>query len=150
MDVSHGSPGQSDVPSIAAHQAVILCLHYRDGVSESQFTQVLNIELDQIIEGTTRPTHYHILHDEIGFAPDDLQELVHSLSYLSQRSTTAISVVAPICYAHLAAAQVGQFIKFEEMSETSSSHGGHTSAGSVPVQELPRLHEKFRSSMFFC
>nr|CAB3472830.1 unnamed protein product [Digitaria exilis] len=68
----------------------------------------------------------------------------------SQRSTTAISVVAPICYAHLAAAQVGQFMEFEEMSETSSSHGGHTSAGSVPVQELPRLHEKVRSSMFFC
>ena len=34
----------------------------------------------------------------------------------------------------LVAAQVGQFIKFDE---TSSSHGDHTSAGSVPVQELP-------------
>ncbi|CAL4957224.1 unnamed protein product [Urochloa decumbens] len=267
MDVSHGSPGQSDVPSIAAvvssrewpliskYRASVRsqspkmemidslfkprgtdddeglikeCLLdfytssgkrkpeqiiiFRDGVSESQFNQVLNIELDQIIEackfldatwepkftlivaqknhhtkffipgdpnnvppgtvvdnkichpknydfymcshagmiGTTRPTHYHILHDEIGFTPDDLQELVHSLSYVYQRSTTAISVVAPICYAHLAAAQVGQFIKFEEMSETSSSQGGHTSAGSVPVQELPRLHEKVKSSMFFC
>ncbi|CAL4964194.1 unnamed protein product [Urochloa decumbens] len=267
MDVSHGSPGQSDVPSIAAvvssrewpliskYRASVRsqspkmemidslfkprgtdddeglikeCLIdfytssgkrkpeqiiiFRDGVSESQFNQVLNIELDQIIEackfldeaweprftlivaqknhhtkffipgdpnnvppgtvvdnkichprnydfymcshagmiGTTRPTHYHILHDEIGFTPDDLQELVHSLSYVYQRSTTAISVVAPICYAHLAAAQVGQFIKFEEMSETSSSQGGHTSAGSVPVQELPRLHEKVKSSMFFC
>ncbi|KAG2587973.1 hypothetical protein PVAP13_5NG186481 [Panicum virgatum] len=31
--------------------------------------------------GTTRPTHYHVLHDEIGFSPDDLHELVHSLSY---------------------------------------------------------------------
>ena len=46
----------------------------------------------------------------------------------------------------LVAAQVGQFIKFDE---TSSSHGGHTSAGSVPTQELPRLHEKVRSSMLF-
>ncbi|KAK3159884.1 hypothetical protein QOZ80_1BG0052300 [Eleusine coracana subsp. coracana] len=266
MDVSHGSPGQSDVPSIAAvvssrewpriskYRASVRaqspkmemidslfkpqgteddglireCLIdfytssgkrkpeqiiiFRDGVSESQFNQVLNIELDQIIEackfldenwspkftlivaqknhhtkfflpgdpnnvppgtvvdnqvchprnydfymcahagmiGTTRPTHYHILHDEIGFTPDDLQELVHSLSYVYQRSTTAISVVAPICYAHLAAAQVGQFIKFEELSETSSSQGGRTSAGSVPVQELPRLHKNVSSSMFFC
>jgi eukaryotic translation initiation factor 2C len=59
--------------------------------------------------------------------------------------------VAPICYAHLAAAQVGQFIKFDELSETSSSQGGgHTSAGSVPVQELPRLHRNICSSMFFC
>ncbi|XP_037412673.1 protein argonaute 4A isoform X1 [Triticum dicoccoides] len=267
MDVSHGSPGQSDIPSIAAvvgsrewplvskYRASVRsqspklemidslfkpqgtdddglvreCLIdfytssgkrkpdqiiiFRDGVSESQFNQVLNIELDQIIEackfldenwnpkftlivaqknhhtkffipgspenvppgtvvdnavchprnydfymcahagmiGTTRPTHYHILHDEIHFAADDLQDLVHSLSYVYQRSTTAISVVSPICYAHLAAAQVAQFIKFDEMSETSSSQGGgHTSAGSAPVQELPRLQEKVRSSMFFC
>ncbi|XP_058088618.1 protein argonaute 4B-like isoform X2 [Magnolia sinica] len=89
----------------------------RDGVSESQFTQVLNIELDQIIEallwtkqfairettnfymcshagmiGTTCPTHYHVLLDEIGFSPDDLYELAHSLSYVYQRSTTAISI----------------------------------------------------------
>ncbi|KAM0841035.1 hypothetical protein ACQ4PT_059275 [Festuca glaucescens] len=32
--------------------------------------------------GTTRPTHYHVLHDDIGFSPDDLQELVHNLSYV--------------------------------------------------------------------
>ncbi|PUZ57265.1 hypothetical protein GQ55_5G415900 [Panicum hallii var. hallii] len=37
--------------------------------------------------GTTRPTHYHVLHDDIGFSPDDLQELVHSLSYLPRCTT---------------------------------------------------------------
>lgn len=45
-----------------------------------------------VLQGTTRPTHYHILHDEMHFAADDLQDLVHSLSYVYQRSTTAISV----------------------------------------------------------
>ncbi|ONK63090.1 uncharacterized protein A4U43_C07F11320 [Asparagus officinalis] len=266
MDVSHGSPGHSDVPSIAAvvssrqwpsisrYRASVRTqspkvemidslfkpsgsdddgiirellidfytssgkrkpdqiIIFRDGVSESQFNQVLNIELDQIIEackfldenwcpkftlivaqknhhtkffqpqspdnvppgtvvdnkvchprnydfymcshagmiGTTRPTHYHVLHDEIGFAPDDLQELVHSLSYVYQRSTTAISVVAPVCYAHLAATQMSQFMKFDDLSETSSSHGGMTAPGAIPVPELPRLHEKVSSSMFFC
>jgi len=269
MDVSHGQPGQSDVPSIAAvvssrHWPLISryrasvrtqspklemvdslfkkvsdtedegimkellldfyvssakrkpdqIIIFRDGVSESQFNQVLNIELDQIIEackflddkwcpkflviiaqknhhtkffqpgspdnvppgtvidnkvchprnndfymcahagmiGTTRPTHYHVLYDEIGFSADDLQELVHSLSYVYQRSTTAISVVAPICYAHLAATQMSQFMKFEDRSETSSSHGGTglTSAGAVPVPQLPKLQENVCNSMFFC
>lgn len=267
MDVSHGSPGQSDIPSIAAvvssrqwpliskYRASVRTqspkvemidslfkrvseteddgiirellldfytssgkrkpdqiIIFRDGVSESQFNQVLNIELDQIFEackfldekwcpkfvvivaqknhhtkffqpsspdnvppgtiidnkvchprnqdfylcahagmiGTTRPTHYHVLLDEVGFSADDLQELVHSLSYVYQRSTTAISVVAPICYAHLAASQMGQFMKFEDTSETSSSHGGLTSAGAVPVPQLPRLQEKVSNSMFFC
>ncbi|KAE9594012.1 putative post-transcriptional gene silencing PAZ-Argonaute family [Lupinus albus] len=267
MDVSHGSPGRSDVPSIAAvvssrcwplisrYRAAVRTqssrvemiqslfkpvsdtadegimrellldfeitsgkrkpqhiIIFRDGVSESQFNQVLNHELNDMIKacehldeswspkftviiaqknhhtkffqanspenvppgtvidnkichphnndfymcaqagmiGTTRPTHYHVLHDEIGFSADDLQELVHSLSYVYQRSTTAISVVAPVCYAHLAAAQMGQFMKFDEFSETSSSHGGMTSIGVPQVPQLPLLHEDVTNSMFFC
>lgn len=60
--------------------------------------------------------------------------------------------MAPICYAHLAATQVSQFIKYEDHSETSSSHGGTgvTSAGAVPFVQLPKLQENVCSSMFFC
>ncbi|KAL0418437.1 UNVERIFIED_CONTAM: protein argonaute 4 [Sesamum radiatum] len=267
MDVSHGSPGQSDIPSIAAvvssrqwpsisrYRACVRTqspkvemidnlykrvsdaeddgiirellvdfyassgkrkpdqiIIFRDGVSESQFNQVLNIELNQIIEackfldekwspkfvvivaqknhhtkffqpnapenvqpgtiidnkvchpknndfylcahagmiGTTRPTHYHVLLDEVGYSADDLQELVHSLSYVYQRSTTAISVVAPICYAHLAATQLGQWMKFEDASETSSSHNGTAAGGASAVTPMPKLKESVRNSMFFC
>ncbi|ESW18198.1 hypothetical protein PHAVU_006G021200 [Phaseolus vulgaris] len=271
MDVSHGSPGQTDIPSIAAvvssrqwpliskYRACVRTqsakvemidnlfkqvsekedegimrellldfystsgrrkpeniIIFRDGVSESQFNQVLNIELDRIIEackfldenwepkflvivaqknhhtrffqpdspdnvppgtvidnrichprnydfylcahagmiGTSRPTHYHVLLDEIGFSPDQLQELVHSLSYVYQRSTTAISVVAPICYAHLAASQLGHFMKLEDKSDTTSSHGGVSGAGAgagaVPVPQMPPLKENVRNTMFFC
>ncbi|PPS18550.1 hypothetical protein GOBAR_AA02027 [Gossypium barbadense] len=53
--------------------------------------------------GITRQTHYHVLLDQAGFSADDLQEFIHSISYMYQRSTTTIFVVAPICYAHLAA-----------------------------------------------
>lgn len=268
MDVSHGSPGRSDMPSVAAvvgsrcwplisrYRASVRTqspkvemidalykplangnddgiirellvdffqtskghkpkqiIVFRDGVSESQFNQVLNIELEQIIKayqhlgevdipkftvivaqknhhtklfqagggtenvppgtvvdtkivhprnydfymcahagmiGTSRPAHYHVLLDEIGFSPDELLNLVHSLSYVYQRSTTAVSIVAPICYAHLAAAQIGQFMKFEDFSETSSGQRSMTSVGSTPVPELPRLHENVEGSMFFC
>ncbi|KAL0370296.1 UNVERIFIED_CONTAM: protein argonaute 4 [Sesamum angustifolium] len=267
MDVSHGSPGQSDIPSIAAvvssrqwpsisrYRACVRTqspkvemidnlykrvsdaeddgiirellvdfyassgkrkpdqiIIFRDGVSESQFNQVLNIELNQIIEackfldekwspkfvvivaqknhhtkffqpnapenvqpgtiidnkvchpknndfylcahagmiGTTRPTHYHVLLDEVGYSADDVQELVHSLSYVYQRSTTAISVVAPICYAHLAATQLGQWMKFEDASETSSSHNGTAAGGAPAVTPMPKLKESVRNSMFFC
>ncbi|KAH1063777.1 hypothetical protein J1N35_028764 [Gossypium stocksii] len=41
----------------------------------------------------------------------DNKELVHSLSYVYQRSTTTIFVAAPICYAYLAASQLGQIYK---------------------------------------
>jgi eukaryotic translation initiation factor 2C len=266
MDVSHGSPGQSDIPSVAAvvssrqwpsisrYRATVRTqspkvemidnlfkpaeggkddgiirealmdfytssgnrkpsniIIFRDGVSESQFNQVLNIELEQITQackylddkwepkfvvivaqknhhtkffqpnspdnvppgtvidnkichprnydfymcahagmiGTTRPTHYHVLVDEIGFTADELQEFVHSLSYVYQRSTSAISVVAPICYAHLAAAKVGTFMKFEDMSESSSSQDGVTAPGAIVVPELPKMRANVRDSMFF-
>ncbi|KAI3989961.1 hypothetical protein MKX01_003664 [Papaver californicum] len=160
MDVSHGSPGQSDIASVAA-----------DGVSESQFNQVLNIELVQIIEAckfldekwspkftvivaqknhqskffqpnspdNVPSAHYHVLLDEIGFSADELQELVHNLSYVRSSS------ICPPC-----SDQVSTFMKFDEMSETSSSHGGTTSVGSAPVPELPKLHKNVCSSMFFC
>ncbi|XP_031490005.1 protein argonaute 4-like isoform X2 [Nymphaea colorata] len=269
LDVSHGSPGHSDMPSIAAvvssrewplisrYRAAVRTqspkvemidslfkpsvhedkktdlgiinellidfyqscgrkpekiIIFRDGVSESQFNQVLNIELKQITEacdfiesgyqpkitlivaqmnhhtklfqdspenvppgtvvdtkichplnfdfymcahagmiGTTRPTHYHILVDEIGFSADDLQMLVHSLSYVYQRSTTAISIVAPISYAHLAAAQMSQFIKGEyDSSDTSSSHGVITIPGNLQIPAMPKLHKKVCTKMFFC
>ncbi|KAH1107524.1 hypothetical protein J1N35_011292 [Gossypium stocksii] len=72
---------------------------------------------------------------------DNLQKLVHSLSYEYQRSTTAISVVAPICYTHLAASQLGQFIKFVDASETSSSHGRVTTPRALYVPQLSRLKD---------
>lgn len=75
---------------------------------------------------------------------------MHSLSYVYQRSTSAISVVAPVCYAHLAASQMAQFIKFDDLSDTSSIHGEVTIPGAVPVPELPRPHNNVSSSMFFC
>ncbi|PPR89739.1 hypothetical protein GOBAR_AA30945 [Gossypium barbadense] len=59
--------------------------------------------------GITRQTHYHVLLDQAGFLADDLQEFVHSLSYMYQRSTTAIFFVAPIGYVHLAASQLRVF-----------------------------------------
>ncbi|KAK1280079.1 Protein argonaute 4A [Acorus gramineus] len=128
---------------------------FRSGAYDSQFDQVLNIELDQIIQacrfqsrfeklpkftvivaqkkhwtkfflksssynvppgtvvdtgvchpryndfymcshagiiGTSRPTHYHVLLNEIGFSADALQELVLALSHSYQRSTTAVSI----------------------------------------------------------
>ena len=60
--------------------------------------------------------------------------------YLFRRifSGRALSVgkpprTAPMGGFSLTATQVGQFIKFDEMLETSISHGGHTSAGSALI-----------------
>ncbi|XP_019246290.1 PREDICTED: protein argonaute 4B-like [Nicotiana attenuata] len=81
--------------------------------------------------GTSRPSHYFVLLDEIGFSSDDAQELVHCLCYVSQRCTSAIYEVAPIRYARLAAAQMLEIMKTEG-------------------PQLPKLHKNIRDTMFFC
>ncbi|XP_038986924.1 protein argonaute 4B-like isoform X2 [Phoenix dactylifera] len=201
MDVSHGSPGRSDVPSIAAvvssrqwpriskYRASVRTqspkvemidnlfkpstdgddegiirellidfytssakrkpeqiIIFRDGVSESQFNQVLNIELDQIIEACKNLDEQWSPKFTVIIA----QKNHHTKFFQANNPQENVPPVAPVCYAHLAATQLSQFIKFDDMSDTSSSHGGFSAAGGYSVPELPRLHEKVCNSMFFC
>jgi eukaryotic translation initiation factor 2C len=44
------------------------------------------------IQGTSRPTHYHVLADENGFTPDQLQALTNNLCYTYQRCTRSVSI----------------------------------------------------------
>ncbi|KAK6123580.1 hypothetical protein DH2020_042669 [Rehmannia glutinosa] len=215
MEVSHASPGRTNAPSIASKDAGIIrelllefyassgqkkpaqIVIFRNGLSTSQFDQILTVEMHQIVKacnfleenwrpkitvivsqrrhhtkffdpnsganvlpgtivdnkvcdlectnfyvcahaarmGTLRPTHYHVLLDEIGFSSDDLQELIHSLSYFFQRSNNAISEVAPVRYARLAAAKISQIIAHDKILNTG--------------YQLPKVHKNVSSSMFF-
>ncbi|CAF3849468.1 unnamed protein product [Rotaria magnacalcarata] len=55
------------------------------------------------IMGTSRPTLYHVLHDDIGFSSDDVQRLTYWLCHTDMRCTKSVSIPAPVHYAHLAA-----------------------------------------------
>ena len=54
------------------------------------------------LQGTTKPTHYYVVHDEMGFTADDLQTLTNNVSYMFARATKAVSLVSPAYYADLA------------------------------------------------
>lgn len=51
------------------------------------------------LQGTTRPTHYTVVHDDIGLTADLIQGLTHGLTYLFARATKAVSLVPPAYYA---------------------------------------------------
>ncbi|KAF7968003.1 hypothetical protein HWV62_32204 [Athelia sp. TMB] len=53
------------------------------------------------LQGTTRPTHYYVVHDEIGFKADALQGLTNAVSYMFARATKAVSLASPAYYADL-------------------------------------------------
>lgn len=54
------------------------------------------------LHGTTRPTHYYVVHDDIGFKADELQTLTNHISYLYSRATKAVSLASPAYYADMA------------------------------------------------
>ena len=58
--------------------------------------------------GTSRPTHYHVLHDDVKLSADEIQRFTFDLCHLYARCTKIVSSPAPTYYAHLAAYQVSQ------------------------------------------
>ena len=54
------------------------------------------------LQGTTRPTHYFVAHDKIGFSADLLQQVTNDISYLFARATRSVSLISPAYYADLA------------------------------------------------
>lgn len=54
-------------------------------------------------QGTSRPSHYHVLWDDNHFESDELQCLTYQLCHTYVRCTRSVSIPAPAYYAHLVA-----------------------------------------------
>ena len=52
----------------------------------------------QGIQGTSRPTHYHVLWDDNRFEADELQQLTYQLCHTYVRCTRSVSIPAPAYY----------------------------------------------------
>ena len=48
---------------------------------------------------TSRPCHYTVLIDEIGYGTDTVQTMTYQFAYLSPRATRSLSIAAPAQYA---------------------------------------------------
>lgn len=57
------------------------------------------------IQGTARPVHYNVIHDECQLDPGELQRILYHQCYQYCRSTTPISLHPAVYYAHLAGAR---------------------------------------------
>lgn len=80
------------------------------------------------LQGTTRPTHYYVVHDDIGFKADELQTLTNAASYLFARATKAVSLVSPAYYADLACERGRAYI--HKLLQGHSNSGASTASGS--------------------
>ncbi|XP_047328700.1 protein argonaute MEL1-like [Impatiens glandulifera] len=102
------------------------------------------------IQGTSRPTHYHVLYDENRFSADALQTLTNSLCYTYARCTRSVSIVPPAYYAHLAAARARYYVEGDVVDTGSTSAGGNTREGSAAVRPLPNILDNVKDVMFYC
>ncbi|XP_050370063.1 protein argonaute 5 [Argentina anserina] len=100
------------------------------------------------IQGTSRPTHYHVLFDENNFTADKLQTLTNNLCYTYARCTRSVSIVPPAYYAHLAAFRARYYIEGDTSDGASIGRGSGGSGGQSQV--VPNVHDFVKDVMFFC
>ncbi|KAJ3051450.1 hypothetical protein HK097_007536 [Rhizophlyctis rosea] len=100
------------------------------------------------MQGTSRPTLYHVLYDDIKMPSDELQQLCFNLCFLAERATKSISMVAPAYRAHIAAYYGRMFLDGEWSSDASSL--STSKAAELPVTLMP-VAQMFQNStkMFY-
>lgn len=103
------------------------------------------------IQGTSKPAHYTVLHDDNNFDADELQELSYHLCYTYGKCNRSISIPAPVMYADLACYRAKKYADFHLQKEREC--GSFSSNSSTKLSDHARLAINtmgdFRTSMFF-
>jgi len=98
------------------------------------------------LQGTSRPTHYHVLLNEIGFTADELQTLTYKLCYTFARCTRSVSMVPSAYYSHLVAFRARFFLV--DGSDTASMVSGVSDTPETDTR-MYGLHEAMKGAMYF-
>ncbi|KAJ1884120.1 hypothetical protein LPJ66_010764, partial [Kickxella alabastrina] len=110
------------------------------------------------IQGTSRPTHYYVLHNGADFTADQIQQLTYHLCYTYSICTRSVSIVPPVYYAHRVADRarchlVDFGIGFEEVA-SSGYYSAATTRAAAPadpnmVTRIIKIHERLADSAYF-
>ncbi|XP_037080331.1 protein argonaute-2-like [Pollicipes pollicipes] len=84
----------------------------------------------QGIQGTSRPSHYHVLWDDNRFDSDELQQLTYQLCHTYVRCTRSVSIPAPAYYAHLVAFRARYHLVEKEHDSDPTYHSSCSGEGS--------------------
>ncbi|KAK6834728.1 hypothetical protein PG987_009422 [Apiospora arundinis] len=99
------------------------------------------------IQGTARPAHYTVLHDEIfrkQFAKpaDHLEQVTHCISYAYGRATKAVSLCTPAYYADMACTRARDHMWELYDTHIKAQRDQGTIVGS-------KVHENLKDSMYY-
>ena len=96
------------------------------------FEEDFYLNSHKAIQGTSRPTHYHILTDEYKVPIDVFQKLTYEHCYQYQRATTPVSIFPAVYYAHLAAARSVSHIDISAQAAWEQKHEANERGGRPP------------------
>ncbi|KAF7433014.1 hypothetical protein PC9H_004959 [Pleurotus ostreatus] len=104
--------------------------------------------------GTSRPSHYSVLHDDNAFSPDALQALSFALCHVYARATRSVSIPAPVYYADIVCARAKNHYDPQGSMHLSDSatqlSAGQADASVVAFRQAFRpLHNAQRTLMYF-
>lgn len=109
------------------------------------------------IQGTSRPTHYHVLHDDNDYKSNVLQEFTYHLCHTYVRCTRSVSIPAPTYYAHLVAFRARyhmQAVMDNDSDAGSSFNGRHGQPLTKPdlhkLDKMITVHSDLSCKMYFC
>jgi len=89
--------------------------------------------------GTARPCHYTVLSNESQYSADELQKIVHSLSFTYARATRSVSLPPPCYYADVLLTQCRPMVYGGDDTFTETSGSGGTTTDLDPLKIQNRL-----------
>ncbi|XP_049523406.1 protein argonaute-2-like isoform X2 [Dermacentor silvarum] len=103
------------------------------------------------IQGTSKPAHYYVVHDDANFTSDDLQKLSYYLCHTYARCARSVSIPAPVYYAHLAAFRAKEHIASacNISSGSSVSSAGSDSVSTEQYVSAVKVTEAMQKHMYF-
>ncbi|CCM05785.1 uncharacterized protein FIBRA_08018 [Fibroporia radiculosa] len=93
------------------------------------------------IQGTSRPSHYIVIENELGLTADIYQDLSFKLCHVYASATRSVSIPAPVYYADRVCARAENH--FSESLRFGESDAGTTVSGPDPPFELERWQNGF-------
>ena len=103
------------------------------------------------LQGTSRPSHYHVLWDDNHFDADELQQLTYQLCHTYVRCTRSVSIPAPAYYAHLVAFRARYHLVEKDHDSGEGSHisGGSEDRAPAAMARAVTVHTDSRKVMYF-
>ncbi|KAH9995013.1 Piwi domain-containing protein, partial [Russula vinacea] len=75
------------------------------------------------LKGTSRPSHYIVLYNKLGFSIDIVQQISYLLCYAYARCTRSVSIPAPVYYADIVCSRAGFYLD-ENLGYSDFGSGG--------------------------